>query len=282
MPDPLSRWPEYKTLAIHARNMRKKHLRDLFAEDRRRVRRFSLTVGDLTLDYSKNRVNGRDHEVLLALAEKAGLAQPHRAHVRRREDQRDRGPRRPARRAAQPVEHARSWWTAQDVMPGGQRGAGPDGAFRRPGPLGRVEGPHRQAHPQRREHRHRRLGPGPGMACEALKPYSDRDLTVRFVSNVDGTHIAEATRDLDPAETLFIVASKTFTTQETMTNARHARGPGAWRRWATRRRWPGISWRSRPTREAVAAFGIDTAEHVRVLGLGRRPLLACARPSGCR
>jgi len=64
---------------------------------------------------------------------------------------------------------------------------------------------------------------GPAMACEALKPYSDRSLGVRFVSNVDGTHVVEATRDLDPAETLFIVASKTFTTQETMTNAETAR-----------------------------------------------------------
>ncbi len=64
---------------------------------------------------------------------------------------------------------------------------------------------------------------GPVMAYEALKPFSDRRLTVRFVSNIDGTHLAEATRDLDPAETLFIVASKTFTTQETMTNAHSAR-----------------------------------------------------------
>ena len=83
----------------------------------------------------------------------------------------------------------------------------------------RVERPHGQAHSQCRQHRHRRLGPGPVMAYEALRHYSDRDMTFRFVSNVDGTDFAEATRDLDPAETLFIVSSKTFTTLETMTNA---------------------------------------------------------------
>jgi glucose-6-phosphate isomerase len=98
---------------------------------------------------------------------------------------------------------------------------------------------------------------GPVMAYEALKPYSDRALTVRFVSNVDGTHIAEATRDLDPAETLFIVASKTFTTQETMTNAATAR---AWcldalgDEAAVAKHFVALSTNA----EAVAAFGIDT------------------------
>ena len=98
---------------------------------------------------------------------------------------------------------------------------------------------------------------GPLMACEALKPYSDRGLVVRFVSNVDGTHMAEATRDLDPAETLFIIASKTFTTQETMTNAQTAR------KWclaslgdetAVAKHFVAVSTHA----EAVAAFGIDT------------------------
>ena len=99
---------------------------------------------------------------------------------------------------------------------------------------------------------------GPVMAYEALKPYSDRNLTVRFVSNVDGTHIAEATRDLDPAETLFIVASKTFTTQETMTNAETAKawllkalGDPA----AVAKHFVAVSTNA----EKVPAFGIDTA-----------------------
>ena len=84
------------------------------------------------------------------------------------------------------------------------------------------------------------------MAYEALRHYSERDLTFRFVSNVDGTDFAEATRDLDPAETLFIISSKTFTTLETMTNAHTAR-EWALGSWATRRRSRNISSRSRPT-----------------------------------
>ena len=96
------------------------------------------------------------------------------------------------------------------------------------------------------------------MAYEALKHYSDRALTFRFVSNVDGTDFAEATRDLDPAETLFIISSKTFTTLETMTNAQTAR---AWclAPWATSRRSPSTSSPSRPTPTEVSKFGIDTA-----------------------
>ena len=113
---------------------------------------------------------------------------------------------------------------------------------------------------------------GPVMAYEALRHFTRRDLTFRFVSNVDGTDFAEATRDLDPAETLFIVSSKTFTTLETMRNATTARewtlaalGDEA----AIARHFAAVSTNA----EAVAAFGIDTDEHVRLLGLGRRPLL---------
>ena len=99
---------------------------------------------------------------------------------------------------------------------------------------------------------------GPVMAYEALRHYSERELTFRFVSNVDGTDFAEATRDLDPAETLFIVSSKTFTTLETMTNAHTARD------WALaalgdERPSPSTSSPSRPTPREVAKFGIDTA-----------------------
>ena len=113
---------------------------------------------------------------------------------------------------------------------------------------------------------------GPVMAYEALRHYSERDLTFRFVSNVDGTDFAEKTHDLDPAETLFIISSKTFTTLETMTNAAHRAGLGCSARWATRPPSPSISSRSPPTRTRSPKFGIDTDEHVRVLGLGGRPV----------
>jgi hypothetical protein len=111
---------------------------------------------------------------------------------------------------------------------------------------------------------------GPVMAYEALKYYSQRDLTFRFVSNVDGTDFVEATRDLSADETLFIICSKTFTTLETMTNAHTARD-GRSRRWRMRRQWRGTSSRSPPTprgRKVRYRYG----QYVWLLGLGRRPL----------
>jgi hypothetical protein len=115
---------------------------------------------------------------------------------------------------------------------------------------------------------------GPVMAYEALKHYSERSLTFRFVSNVDGIDFVEATRDLDPAETLFIVSSKTFTTLETMTNAQSARDWLLKQVWAvTPRPWPNISWRFRPMpkkcprsaliRRICSASGIGSADVIR-------------------
>ena len=114
---------------------------------------------------------------------------------------------------------------------------------------------------------------GPVMAYEALRHYSRREMTFRFVSNVDGTDFAEATRDLDPAETLFIVSSKTFTTLETMTNAHTARewslaGLGGDES-AVAKHFVAVSTNA----EGVARVRHRHREHVRLLGVGRRPLL---------
>ena len=123
---------------------------------------------------------------------------------------------------------------------------------------------------------------GPVMVYEALKPYVQDGLECRFVSNIDPTDIAEKTRDLDPTTTLFIVASKTFTTLETLTNARLARAwlwkslaaagaiedTDAARADAVAKHFVAVS----TALDKVAAFGIDTDERVRVLGLGRRPV----------
>ena len=119
-------------------------------------------------------------------------------------------------------------------------------AFRRSGPKRRWPGHTGKRIRNVSQHRHRRLGSRACDGYKALKYYSQRDLTFRFVSNVDGTDFVEATRDLSAEETLFIVCSKTFTTLETMTNAHTARN------WvldalAIRRRWRGTSSRSRPT-----------------------------------
>ena len=113
---------------------------------------------------------------------------------------------------------------------------------------------------------------GPVMAYEALKHYSDRDLTFRFVSNVDGTDFAEKTHDLDPAETLFIVSSKTFTTLETMTNAQHRAGLVAGR--AGRRGRGGQALRRGVhQRRRGQQVRHRHRQHVRLLELGRRPVL---------
>ena len=123
---------------------------------------------------------------------------------------------------------------------------------------------------------------GPAMAYEALRAYTDRDLTVRFVSNVDGADLHEATRDLDPAETLFIVASKTFTTIETITNATSARKLAPRPSSATARRpWPSTSWRCRrtPRRSPSSASTRPTCSSS---GTGSAAATPTTRRSACR
>ena len=157
----------------------------------------------------------------------------------------------------------------------GARGARPGWAtFADRVRAGRLDGPHRQAHQDRRQHRHRRLRPGPGDGVRgAARLHRTGTWTFRFVSNVDGADLHEAVRDLDPAETLFIVASKTFTTIETITNATSARdwllaGLGAGTRGRRQALRGGVDQR-REGRRVRHRHG----QHVRVLGLGRRPLL---------
>jgi glucose-6-phosphate isomerase len=253
----LNERPEWKKLVSHSKSIKKIHLRDLFAEDEKRAKKFALQAGDLFLDYSKHRITGRTMKYLLALAESAGLrgaidamfsgqkinATENRAvlHVALRN------------RSNTPI-----LVDGKDVMPEVNAVLERMRDFSR-----RVRSGEWQGYTGRRIKNIVNLGIGgsdlgPVMAYEALKPYSDRSLTVRFVSNVDGTHFAEAVRDLNPAETLFIVASKTFTTQETMTNAESAR---AWLleslvdSKAVAKHFVALSTNA----DKVRAFGIDTA-----------------------
>ena len=249
--------PEWKKLVSHSKSIKKKHLRELFAEDPKRAKKFSLQVGDLFLDYSKNRAVGRTMIYLQALAESAGLpaaiaamfagekinATENRAvlHVALRN------------RSNTPI-----LVDGKDVMPEVNAVLERMRAFSR-----RVRSGEWTGHTGKRIRNIVNIGIGgsdlgPVMAYEALKPYSDRSLTIRFVSNVDATHFAESTRDLDPEETLFIVASKTFTTQETMTNAETAKA------WclaklndpaAVAKHFVAVSTNA----AKVSAFGIDTA-----------------------
>jgi glucose-6-phosphate isomerase len=219
---PPTEQPAWRALARHAREGRDLRLRELFAGDPGRGERFACEAAGLHLDYSKNLATGETLTLLLQLAEEVGL--------RARIDAMFRGERinateaRPALHVAlRAPRSARIVVDGEDVVPGVHtvldRMADFSERVRRGGWLGATGARIRNVV---------NLGIGgsdlgPAMACEALRAYGDRELRVRFVSNVDPTHFAEATRDLDPAETLFVVVSKTFTTQETLANAHAAR-----------------------------------------------------------
>jgi glucose-6-phosphate isomerase len=202
--------------------MRGVHLRALFADDRARGERLTAEAAGLYLDYSKHRVTDETLRLLLRLAEAVGL--------RARIDAMFRGEKINAteRRAVLHValrapRGQRILVDGQDVVPDVHAVLDKMADF-----AGRVRSGAWTGHTGKRIRNVINIGIGgsdlgPVMAYEALRHYSQRDMTFRFVSNVDGTDFAEATRDLDPAETLFIDCSKTFTTLETMTNAHSAR-----------------------------------------------------------
>ena len=234
----------------------------------------------LFLDYSKNRITDETIRLLIDLARARGVAARRDAmfagekinvsedravlHVALRADARSDDPRR-----------------RQGCRARGPRGARPDGGLLGPGALGRMEGPHRQTHPQCHQYRHRRLlsraGDGlPGAPRRSAIPTLD----VRFVANVDGADFTKATAGLDPHETLFIIASKTFTTLETMTNAAAARD---WlsRRSAPRRPSRAISSRSRPTPRRCRSSA-STPPTCSASGTGSAGATRWIRPSASR
>ena len=253
----LDRTPEWKALKAHAALWKGRSLRKLFAEDPRRAESFSLDACGWHLDYSKNLVDAETMSLLQALCTMADLrgnidAMFSGARINATEN-------RPVlhvalrNRSNTPISVR-----GKDVMPEVNAVLEKMSRFCDEVRSGRWLG--YTGRPIRNVVNIGIGGSdlGPAMACEALKPYSKRDLLVRHVSNVDGTHISEALRDLDAAETLFIVASKTFTTQETMTNARTAR------EWlvgrlgsadAVARHFVAVSTAA----DKVAEFGIDTA-----------------------
>jgi glucose-6-phosphate isomerase len=214
--------PEWAALAHHYDEVGPVHLRQLFADDPDRGDTMHLEVGDLYLDYSKNRLTAETIRLLTALAR--------RAQVEQRRDAMFAGEKINVteRRAVLHValraprgDHIVV--DGVDVVPAVHRVLDRMSDF-----SDRVRSGAWTGHTGQRIRNIVNIGIGgsdlgPRMAYEALKDFSDRSLTVRFVSNVDGTDFWECTRDLDPEETLFVVASKTFTTLETMTNARTAR-----------------------------------------------------------
>ena len=248
----------WKALVQHQREVRDLHLRELFADDPARAERMTLEAAGLTLDYSKNRITDATVKLLLALAEQSGL--------RARIDAMFRGDRINVteNRAALHVA-LRAPRGASIVIDGENVVLQVHAVLDKMADFSeRVRNGGWKGHTGKRIRNVINIGIGgsdlgPVMAYEALKHYSDRRLTFRFVSNVDSTDFAEATRDLDPAETLFIVASKTFTTLETMTNAHAARdwslGALGGDVKAVARHFVAVSTNA----GKVAEFGIDTA-----------------------
>ena len=219
---PLDRSPEWAELGKHRAQLGEVHLRELFADDPRRGERYALRVGDLYLDYSKHLVTDETLALLRQLAAARGVAELRDAMFRG-EKINITEHRAVLHTALRAPRGAVIEVDGENVVPAVHAVLDKMAAF-----ADRVRSGEWTGHTGKRIRNIVNIGIGgsdlgPAMAYEALRAFTDRDLTVRFVSNVDGADLHEAVRDLDAAETLFIVASKTFTTIETITNATSAR-----------------------------------------------------------
>jgi glucose-6-phosphate isomerase len=253
---PLRERPAWKALEGHYREIEGTHLRELFAADPTRGERLVVEGAGLFLDYSKNRITDETIPLLLALAEQSGLSERTEAmfageHINVSED------RAVLHVALRMPKSASLIVDGVDVVKQVHEVLDRMTAF-----SDRVRSGEWRGHTDRPIRNVINIGIGgsdlgPVMAYEALRHYSEREMTFRFVSNVDSTDLVEATRDLDPAETLFIISSKTFVTLETMTNAHSARdwalaGLGDER--AIAKHFVAVSTNA----EKVKEFGIDT------------------------
>ena len=255
---PLTQRPAWKALAAHHKKIAKLHLRELFAADKKRGEKLTAEAAGLFLDYSKNRVTAETLKLLLQLAKESGL--------RGRMDAMFAGEkinitesRAVLHIALRAPRNAKIFVDGKNVVPDVHAVLDKLTAFAK-----RVRSGAWKGFTGKRINNIVNIGIGgsdlgPVMAYEALKHYAKRDLKFLFVSNVDGADFVEAVHDLDPAETLFIVSSKTFTTQETMTTADSAR---AWllkglggNKNAVAKHFVAVSTNA----EKVSAFGIDTA-----------------------
>ena len=257
-PEPLTKRPAWKALTAHYEKVRDVHLRELFAGDPKRGERMTAEAVGIYLDYSKNRITDETLRLLLLLAEQCGL--------RARIDAMFRGDkinitenRAVLHVALRAPRGATIAVDGENVVPEVHAVLDKMAAF-----SNRVRSGAWKGHTGKRIRNVINIGIGgsdlgPVMAYEALRHYSERGMRFRFVSNVDGTDFAEAVNDLDAAETLFIVSSKTFTTLETMTNAHTARdwslkGLGGDPR-AVAKHFVAVSTNA----AKVSEFGIDTA-----------------------
>jgi glucose-6-phosphate isomerase len=252
----ISRSSEWQALQAHAEKVRHSHLRDLFAGDAGRGDKLSAQVGDLYVDYSKHLVTDETLGLLRALAEKAGLTQRIAAmfageHINASED------RAVLHTALRLPRDATLVVDGQDVVADVHEVLDRMAAFSE-----RVRSGEWRGHTGERIRTVVNIGIGgsdlgPVMAYEALKAYKTDELTCRFVSNIDPTDLYDKTKDLDPATTLFVVVSKTFSTQETLTNATEARNwllAGLGDDAEVAKHFVAVSTNS----QRVADFGIDT------------------------
>jgi glucose-6-phosphate isomerase len=257
-PIPLTQRPAWKSLAAHHKKIKRLHLRKLFAADAKRGERLTVEAAGLFLDYSKNRITNETIRLLLKLAAESGLKSRIKAMFSGQKINITEN-RAVLHIALRAPKGAKILVDGKNVVPEVHAVLDKMDAFSK-----RVRSGAWKGFTGKRIKNIVNIGIGgsdlgPVMAYEALKHYSDRSLTFRFVSNVDGIDFVEATHDLNPAETLFIVSSKTFTTLETMTNA------GSARDWllkglsgnpkAVAKHFVAVSTNA----EKVSAFGIDTA-----------------------
>jgi glucose-6-phosphate isomerase len=256
-PSPLTHRPSWQKLEEHYHTARNLHLRTLFAEDPHRGERYVLEAVGIYLDYSKNRVTDETMRLLLELAESAGLRE--RIDAMFNGEKINVTERRAVLHVALRTPRDQSIIVdGVNVVPEVHAVLDNMANF-----SNRIRSGAWTGYTGKRIRNIINIGIGgsdlgPSMAYDALRYYSDRNLTLRFVSNIDGNEFVEATRDLDPSETLFIVSSKTFTTLETLTNAHSAR---AWcvnalgSDQAVARHFVAVSTNA----AEVEKFGIDTA-----------------------
>ncbi|HEY1789416.1 MAG TPA: glucose-6-phosphate isomerase [Verrucomicrobiae bacterium] len=255
---PLTLRPAWKALAAHRKQIGKLHLRDLFAKDSKRGERFTTEAAGLFLDYSKNRIDDKTLKLLLQLATESGLKAKIEAMFSGQKINitENRAVLHVALRAPKDAVISVD---GKNVVPEVHAVLDKMASF-----CDRVRSGEWKGHTGKPIRNVINIGIGgsdlgPVMAYEALRHYAEHRMTFRFVSNVDGIDFVEAVRDLDPAETLFIVSSKTFTTLETMTNAESARdwllkGLGG-NKAAVAKHFVAVSTNA----EKVSTFGIDTA-----------------------
>src|SRR5262250_823551 len=253
-----SKQSAWKALTAHYKTVSKLHLRQLFADDPKRGQRMAMEAVGLYLDYSKNRITDDTLTLLLQLATESGL--------RARVDAMFRGEKINTTEKRAVLHVALRAPKNESILVDGKNVVPEVHAVldRMADFSNRVRSGEWKGHTGKRIRNVINVGIGgsdlgPVMAYEALKHYSERSMTFRFVSNIDGTHFAEAICDLDPSETLFVISSKTFTTLETMTNAHTARawsvaGFGGDEK-SVARHFVAVSTNT----SEVAKFGIDTA-----------------------